>query len=158
MAPTLDLILKSEANMSNGYLIISDKNLDVLQKDRYMKFEKVAVPGNWYGYARMTYLDGPYQLVDENSRDSSTCTMSEYGNCFFANLKARHIYFVYFLLTKTVTLENVISNAFKAINIKTNIKIPALFLHDIERQAIEENKTYRISDKPPDNRDRQWRQ
>jgi len=143
--------------MSNGYLIISDESLDALQKDRYMKFEKVAVPGSWYGYTRMTYLDGPYQLVDENSNESSTCIMSEYGNCFFANLKAKHIYFVYFLLTKAVTLENVISNVFKAINIKTNIKVPALFLHNTGRQAIEENKIYRISDKPTGNRDKQWR-
>jgi len=143
--------------MSNGYLIISNSNLNTLQKSRYMKFGKIAVPGDWYGYERMTYLDSPNQLVDAESGECNSCKLSEYGRCFFANLQAKEIYFVYFLLTKTVTLEHVISDACKTINTSTKMKIPALFLHDAERQAVEENKIYRISDKPPDHGYKQWR-
>jgi len=142
--------------MSNGYLIVSNSNLDVLQKNRYMKFEKIAIPGDWYGYARMTYLNSHYQLVDEEFSEGNSCNLSEYGRCFFANLQAKEIYFVYFLLTKTVTLEHVISNACKTINTNAKMKIPALFLHDTERQEVEENKIYHISDKPSDHGYQQW--
>jgi len=143
--------------MSNGYLIISNSNLDALQKNRHMKFEKVVVPGNWYGYSRMTYLNGHCQLIDEEFSERNSCNLSEYGRCFFASLQAKEIYFVYFLLTKNITLENVISNALKIINTKTEIKIPVLFLHNSERQGVEQDKIYRISDKPPEHGYKQWR-
>jgi len=138
--------------MSNGYLIIANDSLDALQKSRHMKFEKIAVPDGWHGYARMTYLNGPYQLVDEEFSENNSCTLSEYGRCFFSDLQTKEIYFIYFLLTKNVTLEHVIINALKIINTRTKIKIPVLFLRNTERQEIAQDEVYRISDKPPDHR------
>jgi len=58
-------------------------------------------------------------------------------------------------LNRHIMMEDFINKAFKAI--RTNIKIPALFLHGAERPEVERDQLYRIASKPPDQGRKSWR-
>jgi len=131
--------------MSYGYLIISDKHTDELQKIRHMKFDKMMMRGDFHVYARMEYMNTNHQLIDSH-KDVFFC-LSEYAFVFFNDLDKRNIYFNYFLLTKGFELDDVMDSAFTAIASPTSL--PSLFLHYRGRIEVEVNKTYRLCFEPP---------
>jgi len=128
--------------MSNGYLLVSETDIDELQKNRYMKFEKLAGQYNFHVYARMEYLNQKHALIDLGLNGS--LHLSRYGEEFFRNLKfSNEIYFYYFLLEKHRCLEDVAREACKNIALKT--KKRALSLCKENRSEVLLNEIYRIS-------------
>jgi len=111
--------------VSNGYLLISEIDIYELQKNRYMKFEKLAGKYSFHVYVRMEYLSQKYKLIDFGLNDS--LHLSKYGEEFFRNLKfGNEIYFSYFLLERRRCLEDVAREACKNIALKTRKQMLSL--------------------------------
>jgi len=131
--------------MSNGYLLISEIDIYELQKNRYMKFEKMSGQYGFHVYARMEYLNQKHTLIDVGLNNSFH--LSKYGEEFFMNLKfSKEIYFSYFLLEKRRCLEDVAREACKNIALKTKKRVLSLCKACKEnRFEVSLNEIYRIS-------------
>jgi|GEM_PF-4966416 len=53
--------------MSGGYLIVSEIDINEIQKNRYMKFEKTINQDKCHVCAGMEYLNQKYSLIDRAS-------------------------------------------------------------------------------------------
>jgi len=125
--------------MSNGYLVISKKNIDQLEKNRYMKFDKQPKHNNLNIYTRMEYLNQQHCLVDY--KPNHLFCLSQYSIAFFEELKCNDIYFIYFALKKGIVLESIIKKTCQSIIYKKTTPLP---LCNNKNFIIDLNAVYQI--------------
>jgi len=128
--------------MSSGYLILSKTKADSIQKNRYMKFEKLNIQGQFHVYTRMEYLNqGNYQLIEKDMQGLHWLT--NYAVSFFQIPKLKNSYFSYFTLQKNRELEDVVKAAVDFL--LSSKKVETIFLSDRKKSSILCGEIYQLS-------------